>query len=440
MSHTLTPGDRYTPALGTLPAAWEIAPLKYTTCINALKLDESTPPETEIEYIDISSVDSDGRILKSEPMRFENAPSRARRLPRNGDTLVSTVRTYLRAIAHVPTVTPGLVCSTGFAVVSPGDNLDPSFLFYWLRSVPMVEEICARSVGVGYPAINPSDFSGLPVPLPPLPTQRAIADFLDRKTRAIDELIRKKERLIELLQEKRQALITQAVTKGLDPNVPMKDSGVPWLGEIPAHWHVKRLKYAAKLESGHTPSRSVPEHWRDDNEIPWVSLNDTKQLAVNDYISDTVFHINELGLANSSARLLPERAVVFTRDATIEETAITTRPMAVSQHLIAWLCRPGLLPEYLLRVFAVMRSELERLTMGATLKTIGMPDVRSLVTPMPPIAEQQAIAEAVQIDLAALRSISDSIHRQLDLLREYRQALISAAVTGQIDVTDEAAA
>jgi hypothetical protein len=154
---------------------------------------------------------------------------------------------------------------------------------------------------------------------------------------------------------------------------------------------VKRLKHAAKLESGHTPSRSVTEHWQEDNDIPWVSLNDTKYLANHDYISDTVYHVNELGLANSSAHLLPERVVVFTRDATIGEAAITTRPMAVSQHIIAWVCRPGLVPEYLLRVFDVMQEELERLTMGATLRTIGMPEVRQLVTPVPPKSEQRAI-------------------------------------------------
>src|SRR6266550_5327705 len=121
------------------------------------------------------------------------------------------------------------------------------------------------------PRVSSEQIGNLPVSLPPPAEQRAIAAFLDRETARINALIAKKERLIELLQEKRAALISHAVTKGLDPTVPMKDSGVEWLGEIPAHWEVKRLKFVAKQETGHTPSRQHPEYWEDCT-IPWISL------------------------------------------------------------------------------------------------------------------------------------------------------------------------
>ena len=134
--------------------------------------------------------------------------------------------------------------------------------------------------------------------------------------------------------------------------------------------------------------------------IPWVSLNDTKQLAKVDYIFDTAEQVSELGLANSSAHILPERAVVFTRDATVGLAAITTRPMAVSQHLIAWICKEDILPEYLLRVIYAMKGELDRLTAGATIKTIGMPLIGQLTTPLPPIAEQKSIVAAVELIVA----------------------------------------
>ena len=110
----------------------------------------------------------------------------------------------------------------------------------------------------------------------------------------------------------------------------MKDSGIGWLGRVPAHWSVERVKNVARLDGGHTPSKQVPEYW-ENCDIPWVSLNDSKQLVSADYIDKTVVMINEKGLANSSARMLPPGAVVFTRDATIGLAAITTRPMAVSQ-------------------------------------------------------------------------------------------------------------
>jgi type I restriction enzyme S subunit len=264
--------------------------------------------------------------------------------------------------------------------------------------------------------------------------QRTIAAFLDHETARIDRLIEKQQRLIELLKEKRQAVISHAVTKGLDPHMPMKDSGIEWLGQVPEHWKVSRIKNYAKIESGHTPDKKKAEYWTD-CDIPWVSLNDSKTLKVVDYIDDTAYKVNELGIANSSARLLPAQAVVFTRDASIGLSAITTRPMAVSQHLIAWLCKSQkLLPEYLLLVFYGMEKEFERYTFGATIKTIGMDDVRSLSASFPPLAEQRAIVHWAFQKIKQLQQGVSKAEEAVGLLQERRTALISAAVTGKIDV------
>ena len=260
-----------------------------------------------------------------------------------------------------------------------------------------------------------------------------VVSFLDHETVKIDALIAEQQRLIELLQEKRQAVISHAVTKGLNPDAPMKDSGVEWLGEVPEHWALKKIKHTARMESGHTPDRKVEAYWVD-CDIPWVSLNDTGFLKDNDYISETAYTINELGIQNSSARLLPERVVVFSRDATIGRCAITTRPMAVSQHFIAWVCGEEILPEYLLLRLKSMTQELERLTFGATLKTIGMPDVKTLATPVPPISEQKEIVDYVAKAVSRLEEMSTKTQTAIELLQERRSALISAAVTGQIDV------
>ena len=263
-----------------------------------------------------------------------------------------------------------------------------------------------------------------------------VADFLDAETARIDALIDKQKKLIELLKEKRQAVISQAVAKGLDPNVPMKDSGVEWLGEVPAHWQVMKVKHAAKLESGHTPDRKIERYWADCT-IPWVSLNDTKHLKLNDYITETAYSVNVEGIANSSARLLPERCVVFTRDATIGASAITTCAMAVSQHVIAWVCNERrVVPEYLLLAFYAMEKELDRYTFGATIKTIGMGDVRKLTVALPPVAEQVGIWQTSFESLRALDSAAAKAGVAIELLQERRAALITAAVTGQIDVSN----
>jgi hypothetical protein len=217
-----------------------------------------------------------------------------------------------------------------------------------------------------------------------------------------------------------------------NPDVPMRPSGIDWIGDVPEHWMAAPVKRIAKLESGHTPDKKVDEYWQD-CEIPWVSLNDTNALRADDYISDTAFKINELGLANSSARMLPPRAVVFTRDATIGESAITTRPMAVSQHIIAWLCDEALMiPEYLLFAIYGMTQELMRLTNGSTIGTIGLADVKSICVAVPPLEEQSEIVEYVFQEKNRMSTAGRVVQESIDALREYRSSLITAAVTGQL--------
>ena len=318
-------------------------------------------------------------------------------------------------------------------------------LEFWKYAAPEIIPHYGRENIYGAKLLNQELIGSARFYCPPVEEQTQIARFLDHETAKIDALIREQERLIELLQEKRQAVISHAVTKGLDPDVPMKESGVEWLGEVPEHWIVARIKNFARIESGHTPDKKKEEYWVD-CDIPWVSLNDSKQLKKADYIADTSTKVNDLGIANSSARLLPKEAVVFTRDASIGLSAITTKPMAVSQHLIAWLCaKEKLVPEYLLLIFYAMESEFERYTFGATIKTIGMDDVRSLTAAFPPMEEQKQLVAWAFRKKETLRAGLDAAEKTILLLKERRSALISAAVTGKIDVrnwqppTDESA-
>ena len=226
-------------------SVWSSKRLKYLATYNDEVLSESTNEEKEIDYVEISGVSLSRGIEKIERMSFGQAPSRARRKVRTGDILISTVRTYLRAIAMVDETSLDLIASTGFCVVRPNDDVDSGFLGWAAKSEPFVSEVVARSVGVSYPAINASELVTIDMPLPPFDTQRRIARFLDEKTARIDGLIEKKRLLLDRLAEKRQTLITHAVTKGLDPDVPMKPSGIEWLGDIPAHWELLRLKFIA---------------------------------------------------------------------------------------------------------------------------------------------------------------------------------------------------
>jgi type I restriction enzyme S subunit len=324
----------------------------------------------------------------------------------------------------------------------PSRHLDARYLAHQLRArsselLAMVEE-----AGHGTRCLRTDLWRKLGVALPPLDEQRAIADFLDRKTTAIDALIEKKERGIQLLHEKRQAVVWQAVTKGLSTSVAMRESGREWIGTMPAHWDLARTRHVARLRSGHTPSRLHPEYWvPEECTIPWVSLADVWQLRDGsmEEISETQEKISPIGLANSAARLLPAQTVIVSRTASVGFSAIITQPMATTQDFVNWICGPRLRPRYLLYVFRAMRDEFRRLTMGSTHQTIYMPDVAKFVTPVPPLEEQDAIVNHLRKALARTDTISARINRQVELLRDYRRVLITSAVTGQLDVTSRAA-
>ena len=221
--------------LGDIPAHWRVLPLKAVATCNDDVLPESTAEGTLIEYLEISGVEAGRGITQTETLTFGSAPSRARRVVHHGDVLISTVRTYLRAIATVANPPENLIASTGFAAIRP-KAVQPGFLGHLLHCEYLISAVIARSVGISYPAINASDLMYLKGPFPPFEEQGAIAAFLDRETAKIDTLVEEQRRLIDLLKEKRQAVISRAVTKGLNPNVPTRDSGVEWLGLIPKHW------------------------------------------------------------------------------------------------------------------------------------------------------------------------------------------------------------
>lgn len=421
--------------LGEVPGHWRTAPLKAVASHNDDALDEGTRADHGILYVDISSVDWLNGITAKESMLFANAPSRARRRVKDGDVIVSTVRTYLRAIACVREPEPNLVVSTGFAVVRPREALAPRFAGYLLSASYFVETVIAWSTGISYPAINASELVGISVVVPPLPEQAHIAAFLDRETAKIDALVAEQHRLIALLKEKRHAVISHAVTKGLNPDAPMKDSGIERFGAMPAHWSVVPIRYVARLESGHTPSRLHPEYW-EDCKYPWFSLGDVWQIreAKRDVVYETQEMVSDLGLANSAARMLPKGTVMLSRTASVGFSAIMGVEMATTQDFANWVCGPRVLPEFLLQVFRSMTGEFRRLMYGSTHNTIYMPDILAFRMALPPVDEQAAILRDLATILAKLDLLTAEAQRAIDLLRERRTALISAAVTGQIDV------
>jgi type I restriction enzyme S subunit len=229
----------------------------------------------------------------------------------------------------------------------------------------------------------------------------------------------------------------RAIVVGHHPYPAYRHSGVEWLGRVPEHWEVKRTKFVARLESGHTPSRQHPEYWVDCT-IPWFSLADVWQIRAGktEYVHETAEKVSELGIANSAARLLPKDTVIVSWTASVGFSAILGVEAATTQDFVNWVCGPRIQSEFLLYIFRSMGGEFRSLTMGSTHQTIYMPDVGRFVTPLPPLDEQDAIVRYIRRETARIDALIAKLDRSIALLREHRQVLISAAVTGYIDVRE----
>lgn len=424
--------------IGDVPEHWDVKPIKIVATYNDDVLPDSMAADSPINYVDISAVSYAEGIGSTEEMLFGNAPSRARRKAKAGDVVISTVRTYLKAVAAVDEAHADCVYSTGFAVLRARyGHIEPRFLKWLALNELFIQSVESHSEGLSYPAINAPELVNLKTVIPSYPDQALIASTLDSETKRIDSLISKKTRFIELLKEKRQALITHVVTNGLVPNVKMKDSEVKWIREMPEHWTAAPIKYVGRLESGHTPSRSVPDYWKNCT-VPWFTLADIWQVRKlgRKVITETSEMVSELGLANSSARKLPIGTVVLSRTASVGYPAILGCEMATSQDFAAWICGNRLNNEYLYFCLIAMKSELNRLMMGSTHKTIYMPDIEQFRVPLPPVNEQYEIALYIQNQVERFNQLTTKTQISINLLKERRSAFITAAVTGQIDLRE----
>ena len=422
--------------LGEVPEHWEEKPLQTITSINDEVLPESLSPDYEIEYVDIGSVSLANGIEKTEAMPFGDAPSRARRIPRDGDVLVSTVRTYLKAIAPVVNPPSNLVASTGFAVVRPRPGLEPGFLKYALQEEHFIQQVISRSTGVSYPAINASDVAKISLNLPGSSEQLAIATFLTHETTKIDALIAEQQRLIELLQEKRQAVISHAVTKGLNPAVPMKVSGVEWLGEVPEHWEIiEARREIVFLTSG---SRGWAEFYSETGPL-FIRIGNLTRNSLDIDLSDAQRVDPPLGSEGARTEV-KQGDVLFSITAYLGSVAVVPSSLEaayVSQHVcLARLAQKRMLPKWL--GYAVMSSSgkayLEAESYGGTKVQLSLDDIKSFPVAVPPINEQQDLMTYIEEALFRVGRLAIDSEKNIALLQERRSALISAAVTGQIDV------
>jgi len=419
--------------LGEIPVSWEVT--------RNLGIFEDRR-EKGFPHLPVYSVTQNEGVIAQEDVAVkivrpsENRDGYKRIHP--GDLVYNKMRMWQGAIGTSPTIA---IVSPAYVICRPRKEIETRYFAYLYRTPKFITEFGRYSYGIcdDMNSLRFDDFKGIYSIVPPLPEQRSIAAFLDRETGRIDALLAKKERLIELLQEKRTALITRAVTKGLDPDVPMKDSGVEWLGEIPTGWKVMAVKRAAlRIQTGTTPP-TTEQLYYENGTVPWFgpgSFSDDIE------ISAPMKYLHESAIADGAARLFAGGStMIVTIGATIGKVGLITSDASSNQQITAVTPDDRYVHERFL-AYQLKRQEplIRAIVPSTTLPIMDQQEVGYLPVALPLLEEQRAIAAFLDRETAKIDALVEKVRDAIDRLKEYRTALISAAVTGKIDVREEVAA
>jgi type I restriction enzyme S subunit len=420
--------------LGQVPGHWEVKRLKMATHLNDRKVEADE--ENPVPYIGMENIESwTGKLLPIDP---DVVPSGVANRFSTKNTLFGKLRPYL-AKACTPDF-DGL-CSTELLVIE-SEDFDRRALLYWLLADGFIKLVDSSTYGSKMPRANWDFIGNCLLPVPPLPEQTAIADFLDRETGRIDTLVVKKRRLIALLGEKRTALISRTVTRGLpadaarefglEPHTRFKDSGIEWLGEVPEGWEALSLRRLIKyVKTGTTPSGAEEYHFEDGG-FNWYSPND---------FSNAVY----LGAANralsaegkAEVRIFPKMTVMLVGiGATIGKVGLAANESSCNQQINAIICNGKLDPIFATYYLKTMRDFIVKCGKFTTMPIINQDETKNLILTVPPIPEQIAIATFLDRETATIDQLVAKVEAAIVRLLEYRTALITAAVTGKIDVHD----
>jgi len=394
-----------------VPVHWEVLRIKNIATINDEALSENTKPDFPIKYIDIGNVNSDGEINEIQEFIFADSPSRARRILRKGDVIISTVRTYLKAITQISFDVENHIASTGFAVLRPKDNITSDFLNYAVKAHYFIDSIMTNSFGVSYPAINSSVLATLPILVPPKDEQDEIVQYIKAQEEKINLFIQKKQRFIELLKEQRQSIIND---------------------KLQINAKKMRLKYCVtKVGSGVTP-RGGAEVYQDEGIIFLRSQNvhnDGLKLDNVSYISEEInsemkgseVQFNDVLINVTGASI--GRCHVFDIDA----------PANVNQHVC--IIRP--VQEVINSEFLMLQLQSVKIQIiidmveGASREGLTNKDIKNFPLFIPPIEEQKQIVEHIKTETATIDTAIAKAEREIELIREYKEAMISEAVMGE---------
>ena len=425
--------------IGPVPEHWGIARIKRHATIRTERRSDVAADTT---YIGLEDVEGESGQYKPTSGNSRQTEDSTVGIFYEQDVLYGKLRPYLRKA--IVAETHG-ACSTEFLVLRTRDAF-PRWLHQWLLTPDVTQQIEAGCEGAKMPRADWEHVGSIEMPSPGPAEQAQIISSLDRETSHIDSLIAKKTRFIELLKEKRQALITHAVTKGLDPNVKMKDSGVEWLGEIPTHWLVAQLgKVAIARCDGPFGSGLKSEHYQADGvrvvrlqNIGWASFKDGNEAFIS--------HQHWQDVLGCGHEVLPNDVLIGgLGDDKNPLGRACVAPANLGPAMVKADCYRFRLntsrahPDFIaLALSATARAECGYLATGATRDRLNLGLASARVVPLPPLNEQAEIVVSLNRDTARIDLLTEKTQRSINLLKERRAAFITAAVTGQIDLRESA--
>ena len=410
--------------LGEVPAHWAIKPF-YSV---ASERNESNAGMLEDNLLSLSY----GRIVRKNiesndgllPESFETY-----QIVKPGDIVfrLTDLQNDKRSLRTAFVEEQGIITSAYLAAAPSGVQSD--YLSYLLRAYDVTKVFYSMGGGLRQ-SMKFSDIKRLPTLAPSTEEQTAITTFLDRETAKIDGLIAEQEKLIALLAEKRQATISHAVTKGLNPNAPMKASGVEWLGEVPAHWTVKQIRHFAEILRGkftHRP-RNDPAFY--DGDYPFVQTGDIT--SAERYITTFKQTLNQRGADVSKE--FPKGTLVMAIAANIGDVAILDFPAYFPDSIVGLVPQSDISLLFLFYLMMAMKGPMIQTATISTQMNLNVDQISSLIAGCPPTKEQDTIVSFLNVETARLDELTGEAIRGIALLKERRSTLISAAVTGEIDV------
>lgn len=432
-----------------MPRGWQVVKLRHVVDMRVSNVDKLSIrgelPVRLCNYVDVYKHD---RITQRIPFMAATATRdeiNRFKLELNDVLITKDSEDWLDigVPALVDFVSDDLVCGYHLALLRARRSfISGKFLFQCFQSRFIANQLSVEARGVTRYGLSRSAILNTLLPLPPPSEQVAIVKYLDYMTRRIDKAIRVKKKLIQLLNEQKQVIIHQAVTRGLNPDVPLKDSGVPWLGMVPEHWEVRKVQsLGSKFGSGITPKGGANVYLQ-----IGVPLIRSQNVHFDGLRLDNVARISkDIHDSMLGSKLLPGDVLLNITGASIGRVCYFPDSIGeanVNQHVCIIRCKQKyIIPAYLSAIMSteVVQAQIRVLQYGASREGLTMSSVKKILIPLPSLYEQEAILSLIQEETSAIRKIMAGISHGITLLQEYRTRLIADVVTGQIDVRDMAA-